>query len=236
MLRIQVDMFSGRPNPECIITDADAVTDLLDAVGGQKGVTARPHTGFLGLGFRELRVTNLGDDPVRRRGVPRDFALASVAAEDLAASGELAMRVVETMERSESIRLVAHELTPLTADLRELILDRLRRYLADPPDISIFKWPPYNPLRTTVKDDRCKECEYEVASSIRGSGTPRLSSPTTTATTTRATGGRTRSPNQAAHMARGPARWRAERFRRRPRRTASSSDAIACPSVNGRGG
>lgn len=163
MLRIQVDMFSGRPNPEWIITDADAVKDLLDAVGAQKGVTARPHTGFLGLGFREVRVTNLGDDPVRRRGVPRDFALASVAAEDLAASGELALRVLETMEPSQSIRLVAHELTPLTADLRELILDRLRRYLADPPDISIFKWPPYNPLRTTVKDDRCKECEYEVS-------------------------------------------------------------------------
>lgn len=164
MLRIQVDMFSGRPNPEWIITDADAAEELLGAVAAEKGVTARPGTGFLGLGFREIRVSSLGDDPVRRRGVPRDFALASVAAENLAASGELAFRVLETMDRSaEGVQLVAHALTPLTADLRELIRERLRRYLADPPRISKFKWPPYNPLRTTIKDELCKKCEYEVS-------------------------------------------------------------------------
>ena len=163
MLRVQVDMFSGRPNPEWIITDADVAKELLGAVAAQKGVAARPMTGYLGLGFREIRVTNIGDDPERRRGVPRDFALASVAAEDLRASGELALRVVETMERSEGVELVAHGLTPLTGDLRELIIERLRRYLAHPPDISIFKWPPYNPLRTTIHDERCKQCEYEVS-------------------------------------------------------------------------
>ena len=163
MLRIQVDIFSGRPNPEWIITDAEVTKELLDAVAGERGVAARPGTGYLGLGFREIRITNLGDDPVRRRGVPRDFALASVAAENFRASGELAMRVVATMERFEGVELVAHSLTPLTGDLRELILERLRRYLADPPDISIFKWPPYNPLRTTIHDERCKQCEYEVS-------------------------------------------------------------------------
>jgi hypothetical protein len=163
MLRIQVDMFSGRPNPEWIITDADAAEDLLGAVAAEQGVTARPGTGFLGLGFREIRVSSLGDDPVRRRGAPRDFALASVAAENLQASGEVALRVIETMDRSEGVQLVAHSLTPLTADLRELIRERLRRYLADPPKITKFKWPPYNPLRTTIKDELCKKCEYEVS-------------------------------------------------------------------------
>ena len=57
----------------------------------------------------------------RRRGVPRDFALASVAAENLRTSGELALRVVETMGRYEDVQLVAHQLTPLSADLRELM-------------------------------------------------------------------------------------------------------------------
>lgn len=163
MLRIQVDMFSGRPNPEWIITDADATEELLGAVSAAKGVTSRPGTGYLDLGFREIRVTALGDDPGRRRGVTRDFALASVAAQDLQTSGELALRLVESMQRYADVQLVAHTLTPLTAELRDLIIERIRRYLADPPKISIFKWPPYNPLRTTVKDERCKDCEYEVS-------------------------------------------------------------------------
>ncbi len=163
MLRIQVDMFSGRPNPEWIITDADASEELLRSVAATKGASARPGAGYLGLGFREVRVTHLGDDPVRRRGVPRDFALASVAAEDLQASGELALRVIETMPREANVQLVAHALTPLTSDLRELIFERLRRYLANPPGITVFKWPPYNPLRTTIKDAACENCEYEVS-------------------------------------------------------------------------
>lgn len=163
MLRIQVDMFSGRPNPEWIITDTVVAEDFLGAVAERRGATARPGRGFLGLGFREIRVTRLGDDPERRRGAPRDFALASVAAEDLQASGELARRLVATMPLEGDVRLVAHSLTPLTRELRALILERLERYLLDPPHISIFKWPPYNPLRTTIKDDECPDCQYEVS-------------------------------------------------------------------------
>jgi hypothetical protein len=163
VLRIQVDIFSGRPNPEWIITDADASTELLGAVAANKGAVARPGRGFRGLGFRELRVTQLGDDPTLRRGAPRDFALASVAAQDLRASGDLALRLVESMPRYEGPQLVAHAITPLTPDLRALILESMRRYLERPPEISVFKWPPYNPLRTTIQDAMCENCEYEVS-------------------------------------------------------------------------
>jgi hypothetical protein len=164
MLRIQVDMFSGRPNPEWIITDTDRVNDLLREVAAAKGATSRPGRGFLGLGFREIRVTSLGDDPVRRRGVPREFALASVAAEDLQASGQIARAFLETMPvEREGPQLVAHELTPLTRDLRDLIYQRLDLYLRKPPHISVLKWPPYNPLRTTIDDELCPDCEYEVS-------------------------------------------------------------------------
>ena len=163
MLRVEVDMFSGRPNPEWIITDADQTEDLLREVAASRGAMARPGSGFLGLGFREMRITRLSDDPLRRRGVPAAFALASVAAEDLPLSGDLALRVLDSMPRAEDVRLVSHEITPLTADLRDLIRERLVRYLERPPRISIFKWPPYNPLRTTVNDETCRNCEYEVS-------------------------------------------------------------------------
>jgi hypothetical protein len=163
VLRIQVDMFSGRPNPEWIITDTDATDQVLEWAARAKGAIARPGTGHLGLGFREIRVTRLGDDPYRKRGVPADFALASAAAQDFDTSGELALRVLETMPLDREVRLVAHELTPLTGDLKILISERLRRYLVERPPVSIFKFPPYNPLRTTIKDDRCGNCEYEVS-------------------------------------------------------------------------
>src|SRR5439155_6747694 len=55
------------------------------------------------------------------------------------------------------------ELTPLTRELRDHIIDRMRRYLARPPKVSVFKWPPYNPLRTMIKDEKCQNCEYEVS-------------------------------------------------------------------------
>jgi hypothetical protein len=163
VLRIQVDMFSGRPNPEWMITDPDVTEEVLGWAARAKGALARPGTGHLGLGFREIRVTRLGDDPYRRRGAPADFALASAAAEDFEASGELARRVVETMFLDREVRLVAHELTPLTADLHDLIVERLRRYLVERPPISVFKFPPYNPLRTTIADEQCQDCEYEVS-------------------------------------------------------------------------
>ena len=163
MLRIRVDMFSGRPDPEWIITDQGIVDEILDGVQEARGAVARPGTGYQGLGFREIRVSRLSDDPLHRRTGPREFALASVAAEDLKASGELARRVLETMPRAREIQLVAHQVTPLTRELRDLIFERIERYLARPPDISVFKWPPYNPLRTTVKDERCADCQYEVS-------------------------------------------------------------------------
>lgn len=163
MLRVEVDMFSGRPNPEWYLTDTNVVDELLGSVAAEKGVTARPHTGYLGLGLREVTITQLADDPVRRRGVPRTFALASPACEDLDASGELARRFIETMLQGAEVTLVAHELTPLSGGLRELVLERLDLHLQLHREISIFKWPPYNPLRTTIPDDMCRDCQYEVS-------------------------------------------------------------------------
>lgn len=163
MLHVQVDMFSGRPDPEWIITDEDTSEGLLASVVEAKGAAARPGTGYLGLGFREIRITRLSDDQPRRRGGPRDFALASVAAEDFQASGQLALRVLESMPIDSDIQLLSHALTPLTRELRDLIFERVQRFLTDPPKVSKFKTPPSNPLRSTIRDTKCRRCEYEVS-------------------------------------------------------------------------
>jgi hypothetical protein len=164
MLRIEVDIMSGRPNPEWIVTDPDVTRELLSAVGGAHGAVAKIGAGYAGLGYRELRVSTIGDDQPRRRGVPREFALASTAAEDLESSGALARRLIEDMTRYADVRLVPHEFTPLTRRLRDGILEQLERFLADPPRPPGPPPPPGgNPLRTTAKDERCQQCEYEVS-------------------------------------------------------------------------
>lgn len=163
MLRITVDMFSGRPNPEWIVTDQDVVETLLGAAAATKGAIAKPGAGFTGLGYREVRVARLSDDPLRRRQGPREFAVGTVAAEDLRASVDLALQFVETMDRARDVTLVAHQLTPLSGEIRDLIRERIERFLVDPGKIIRLTWPPYNPLRTTVSDERCKDCQYEVS-------------------------------------------------------------------------
>jgi hypothetical protein len=163
VLRIQVDMFSGRPNPEWIITDTEATDQVLEWAAKAKGATARPGTGHLGLGFREIRVTRLSDDPLRKARAPREFAVASVAAEDFGASAELGRRVLDTMPSRSEVQLVSHSLTPLSRDLRAVIFESFERFRANPPKVVVFTWPPYNPLRTTIKDEKCTECEYEVS-------------------------------------------------------------------------
>lgn len=164
MLRIEVDMFSGRPNPVWIVTDGTETERFLGAVAEAEGATAKQGAGFTGLGFREVRVDLMADDEPRQKRVPNQFALASTASTNLIASGALALRLIKAMPLRSRIQLIEHAITPLTAKLRDGILDRLTRYLEDPPRPRRPKPPPpSNPLRTTVEDEKCTQCQYEVS-------------------------------------------------------------------------
>jgi hypothetical protein len=165
MLRIEIDIFSGRANPVWILTDARATAELLAEVQETKRAIAKPGAGFTGLGFREIRVELLADDEARLRGLPKTFAIGSTAAADFKATGALARRIVEGMPLRSEVVLQQHALTPLSGELRDGVLSRLERYLAKrwrprrpkrPP-------PPKNPLRTTIHDEKCDRCEYEVS-------------------------------------------------------------------------
>lgn len=164
MLRIEVDAFSGRPNPVWMITDADATRELLDAVAEAKGAATKVGAGYAGLGYREVRVSLVGDDGPPRRGVAREFALGSSAAGDMAASGRLARRVIEDMTRHADIRMLQHEVTPLSGELRDMLLEQLERFLAKPPRWIPWPPPPPNPLIRTTKDKKCRPaCSYEIS-------------------------------------------------------------------------
>ena len=164
MLKIEVDLFSGRPNPVWFVTDVRETKRILGAVAEVDGAIAKPGSGFTGLGFREIKVNIIHDDNPRIRGLPTQFALASTACKDFKASGAIALQLIETMPIFDKIQLVEHAITPLTPELREYLLKRLRQYLDNPP------WPhlleslrPFNPLRTTINDDQCTNCLYEVS-------------------------------------------------------------------------
>jgi hypothetical protein len=164
MLRIEIEMFSGRPNPVWIITDEAETKRFLAAVAEAEGATAKQGAGFTGLGFREVRVDLIGDDEPRQKRVPKQFALASTASKDLKASGAIALRLIQAMPLRSQVQLVEHAITPLTAELRDRILERVTRFLAEPPRPRRPKpTPPSNPLRTTIQDEKCTQCQYEVS-------------------------------------------------------------------------
>ena len=62
MLKIEIDLFSGRPNPVWILTDQAETERFLGAVAEAPGVVAKQGAGFTGLGFREVRIEILVDD------------------------------------------------------------------------------------------------------------------------------------------------------------------------------
>jgi hypothetical protein len=164
MLRIEVDMFSGRPNPVWMITDADATTEVLGLCAESRKAIAKPRAGYDGLGFREIRIEQLGGDERVRTRLPAQFAVASTAVADLSASAELARRLVETMPRRSEIRLLEHDATPLDGKLRALVSEWMEAFLRDPPKPGPPPPPPpSNPLITTVKDPKCGQCQYEVS-------------------------------------------------------------------------
>lgn len=163
MLKVVIDVFSGRPNPVWMITDRDETNRFLSSVVEAKGVIAKPGEGFSGLGFREVQIEMLSDDEPVQKKLPKRFALASTAVKNLKKSGALAARLIEEIPLRSNLRLVEHDLTPLNAKLRDGLLDRLNRHLTHPYRPYRPKPPARNPLRTTVKDDLCTRCQYEVS-------------------------------------------------------------------------
>ena len=166
MLRIEVDMFSGRPNPVWMITEEEAARKLLGAAREMRAAVTKTGAGYNGLGFREVRVENILDDVRAPRGLPQKFAVGPTGKENLDAAGELARLLIETMPLRSEVRLVEHAVTPLDEKLRETALEWMQvtaRLMRKPPGPPPPPPPPSNPLITTIPDSKCSQCQYEVS-------------------------------------------------------------------------
>ncbi len=164
MLRVEVDIFSGRPNPMWIVTSDTITQKLLKEIKRDRGLAGKPNDGFQGLGFRGVGIQVIGDnDDVRAAKVPTSFILATGTGATLKRGGALASMLVKEMTKSAEIVMPEHSLTPINKELQELILSELSKSIANP-----LKSPP--PKRTlsvvrrqTIHDSRCTKCDYEIS-------------------------------------------------------------------------
>ncbi|KNB54014.1 hypothetical protein [Streptomyces caatingaensis] len=147
MLRIEVSIFSGRPDPSWIVTDESAVRSLLsDVADAAEEAVGIPGAGYDGLGYREVVVSAAGDDVSWPGSLPRSFALGTLGARDPGRSAELARRAVEGTARHAEVR-------PADDDgLRELVLGEIDAFAAAPPVWTRSPALPAHPLRTTGRE------------------------------------------------------------------------------------
>lgn len=164
MLRVEVDIFSGRPNPTWIITSDTITRRLLNALKDNRSLTTTPDNRFQGLGFRGVEVEVIGDnDDIRTAKLPSRFMLAAGTGARLKRGGELAAMLIKEMTQSTKIVLPEHALTPINKRMQNLALSEMRKYIARPKREIPPRIIRVNFRRRTIRDSRCETCQYEIS-------------------------------------------------------------------------
>jgi hypothetical protein len=163
MLKITVDVFSGRPNPTWIMDDKRG-DDLLKKISRKKQIISRSGKGYNGLGFRGIKLELLGDEPSSNK-LPSTFKIADGLAKDQKASIDLAREIVDQMTRYERTNMDVFRLTPIDRRIQKVILGSIEQYQRDLKRIQKYirikiRWP-ISPIRVTVNDSECPNCQYE---------------------------------------------------------------------------
>lgn len=133
MLRVTVDMFSGRPNPSWDVPAA-AAAEILTAIAANRGMISTG-SGPSILGFRGLILTLSDDVTASTYGLPKAFRLGDGLAQDVSASSSMAAMLLNA---------APEPLAGLTADLRPLI--------EVPPGLAPEAPPPEAPEATGQRD------------------------------------------------------------------------------------
>ncbi len=163
MLKITVDVFSGRPNPTWVMDDKRG-DELLKKISRKKHIISRSDKGYNGLGFRGIKVELLGDEASSYK-LPSTFKIADGVAKHQRASIDIAREIVDQMTRYERTNMDVFRLTPIDKRIQKVILGSIEQYERDLKRIQKYirikiRWP-LSPIRVTVKDSECKNCKYE---------------------------------------------------------------------------
>jgi hypothetical protein len=96
MIKVTADIFSGRPNPEWLVTGKEAEA-ALRSLSGKRSATAALDSGFQGLGNRGLIVEMLDEHTHSDFGLPATFRLAGGGSADESHARETAERLVAAL-------------------------------------------------------------------------------------------------------------------------------------------
>jgi hypothetical protein len=161
MLRVTVDIFSGRPNPTWIITDDNEVNWIRKGIAERRGAISKAGQGFQGLGYRGIHISLLGDDDEELK-LPAEFVIANDATRSSRQLHDIARRIIEGMTKHAKIRLPVHDETPLDKTIQKFALESFAVF-----DKAKFReWKldivATRGVRVTVRDPKCEEgCQYE---------------------------------------------------------------------------
>ncbi len=164
MLKITVDIFSGRPNPSWIIDD-DRGKEILDQVAKNRDIISKTSDGYDGLGFRGIQIELMGDESIK--GIPAQFSIGNGVQKNQKDSLNIARRIVDQMLRYEKMSLDLLNITPLNKDIQKIVFESLDSYEKNLGSIATYMKKrakaraAAGPIRVTVNDTSCRNCQYE---------------------------------------------------------------------------
>lgn len=101
MLRITANVFSGRPDPEWIITDEQEARAMLKEIAKNRGVVSQSVSAEAGLGFRGLVIEPLSDELAKDFELPASMYMAAGASATNTKANEIAERLISSMSSAE---------------------------------------------------------------------------------------------------------------------------------------
>lgn len=132
MLKVTVDVFSGRPNPSWIIDGPEGKEILKDLAMNHKAIDEED-SGFQGLGFRGIHLELLSDETGKEYGLPRSFIIANGATANESKGFEIGEHLVGKMLSYSKSYITERELTPLDEGLQKHLLGMMKRASAQIP-------------------------------------------------------------------------------------------------------
>lgn len=124
MLKLTLDIFSGRENPHWILESGESAA-LLSEIADDQHVLDIEGRGYQGLGFRGLELEELDDSSGGDFGLPAMLRIGGGGAEDARASLDLAKRLVEARLEERLIDDLEEDFTAWALSEIELSQDHL---------------------------------------------------------------------------------------------------------------
>ena len=128
MLKVTVDLFSGRPNPSWIMNDRRG-EDLLKKIAKTPKIMAKPNSGYEGLGFRGITIELLDDEKADK--MPSIFTIANGVSRDQETSIQVAREIIDQMTEYEKFSMEVHNITPVNKEIQKIIMGSIDSYEKD---------------------------------------------------------------------------------------------------------